>query len=163
LERPGNRRWVCSSGEYVKLSKRSEYAIKAAVRLAHNWGRGYLQSREIAEQEQLPSKFIESILLAMRSGGFLESKVGVGGGYRLRMPPEQIRIAELIAVMEQSTEVIHEASPKPSVGEQAMQVLNARLAAAIDEAFGGLDLAQLIAEHPPKRGAASSATSMYHI
>lgn len=129
----------------MKFSKRSEYAIKAAVQLALSNTTRYRQARDIADSEGLPAKFLESILLAMRAAGFLESKVGVGGGYRLRVPADQFRVADLIAAMEQATEVIHERSPNPTPGELAMQAVSARLDHAFGEAIGGLTLADLIA------------------
>ena len=71
----------------MRLSKRTEYGLRAVVRLAQVWPRGYVQNKDLAEQEQLPNKFLEAILLALRRGGFLDSKVGSGGGYRLMRSP----------------------------------------------------------------------------
>ncbi|HVZ93888.1 MAG TPA: Rrf2 family transcriptional regulator [Phycisphaerales bacterium] len=146
----------------MKLSKRSEYAIKSIVRLAAptaaTGGRGkYVQSREIAEREHLPAKFLESILLVLRSAGFLESKVGVGGGYRLRMPPEQIRIADVISAMEQDQHVVHELSPEPTPGELAMQHLDQRISHAVEEATGELSLASLLGLSTTPHAAAQRA------
>lgn len=131
----------------MRLSKRSEYGIKAAVRLSIRHGAGYLQSREIAETEGLPAKFLESILLSLRSAGVLVSKVGAGGGYRLGRPPEQIRITELIAILERSDPVVenHAAggpdAPRP--GQSAIEVLNGKIDESLEGALGGLSLAEL--------------------
>ena len=67
----------------MHVSNQTEYGLRAAVTLARLWPAKFVQSRELAEQEKLPSKFLEAILLTLRRGGFLESKVGRDGGYRL--------------------------------------------------------------------------------
>ena len=67
----------------MRLSKRTEYGLRAIAYLARSWPKGFVQSRDLSQQEGLPNKFLESILLTLRRGGFLESKVGSGGGYRL--------------------------------------------------------------------------------
>ena len=49
----------------------------------------FVQSRDLSQQEDLPNKFLEAILLTLRRGGFLESKVGREGGYRLAKEPQR--------------------------------------------------------------------------
>ena len=82
----------------MRLSKRTEYGLRAVVQLARLGPRTYVQSKDLAQQEGLPNKFLESILLALRRGDFLESKVGSGGGYRLSRPPRDIRVGDLILI-----------------------------------------------------------------
>ena len=55
----------------LRLSKRTEYGLRAVVQLARLWPRNFVQSRDLSQQEGLPNKFLESILLALRRGGFL--------------------------------------------------------------------------------------------
>ena len=80
----------------MRLSKRTEYGLRAIVQLAQLWPRNFVQSKDLAEHEDLPNKFLESILLALRRGGFLESKVGSGGGYRLSRSPREIRVGDKV-------------------------------------------------------------------
>ena len=75
----------------MRLSKRTEYGVRAVVQLARLWPRGFVQAKDLARQEELPNKFLEAILLALRRGGFLESKIGREGGYRLSRAPRDIR------------------------------------------------------------------------
>src|SRR5258705_1724115 len=84
----------------MKLSKRTEYGLRAVVQLARLWPAHYVQSRDLAQQESLPNKFLESILLALRRGGFLESKVGSGGGYRLAKAPRELPDGHIIRRLE---------------------------------------------------------------
>jgi Rrf2 family protein len=129
----------------MRLSKRSEYGIKAVIRLTVHSGRGYLQSREIASSEGLPAKFLESILLALRSARILESKVGAGGGYRLARDPSQIRVIEVIRALNTTAE--DDASANPDApGSVGLRAINRRLEEALEGAVGGLTLAQISAE-----------------
>jgi len=78
------------------LSKKSKYAIKALIVLGKNYGKEPMQILKIAEEENIPKKFLEQILLEMRNAGILYSKKGAGGGYSLNKNPEDIRLSQVI-------------------------------------------------------------------
>jgi Rrf2 family protein len=98
----------------LRLSKRTEYGLRAVVQLAKLWPRAFVQARDLAQLEDLPNKFLESILLALRRGGFLESKVGSGGGYRLSRSPRQISVGDLLRRLEGRLTVAESADPAES-------------------------------------------------
>jgi Rrf2 family iron-sulfur cluster assembly transcriptional regulator len=56
--------------------------------------------KEIAERTSLPQPYLEQILLAVKGAGLVRSKRGVGGGYVLARPPEEITLAEIVAAVE---------------------------------------------------------------
>jgi len=144
----------------MRLSKRSEYGLKAAVRLATHHGYGsnggaahgngvgggrYLQSREIADAERMPPKFLESVLLSLRSAQILVSKVGAGGGYRLSRSPELIRVHEVIDALErENPEARVDEMPEHAAGHRALGVLHRRLDDAVAGALGTLTLGELV-------------------
>lgn len=82
----------------MKLSKKGEYALRALIDigLAHELGRPLLQLRELVEKEKIPGKFLEQILIELRSEGFLESERGKFGGYRLARPAKEIVIGQVV-------------------------------------------------------------------
>src|ERR1043166_7140623 len=82
----------------MRISRRAEYALRALIALARQ-GRA-LQIVELSRIENIPVKFLEQILLALRNAGFLSSKRGVGGGYALRVQPSQIIIGDVIRAMD---------------------------------------------------------------
>jgi len=86
----------------VKLSLRGEYALRALVVLGLNYEQreAVVRIQTISEQQNIPKRFLEQILNDLRSGGLLESRRGVSGGYRLRRSPEQITLAEVIRRIE---------------------------------------------------------------
>ena len=76
------------------LSKKTKYAIKALVALAKS--DKSMTISEIAAQESIPKKFLETILLDMRKQGLLGSKIGIGGGYHLIKKPTDIALTQLL-------------------------------------------------------------------
>jgi len=72
------------------LSQRSRYALKALLHLAGEDNDAPVSIGTIATAANISRKFLEAILLALRRGGFLESKIGREGGYRLSRAPREI-------------------------------------------------------------------------
>lgn len=144
----------------MRLSKRTEYGVRAIVQLARVWPRGFVQSKDLARQETLPNKFLEAILLALRRGGFLESKIGREGGYRLSRAPRDIRVGELIRRLEGRLTVKDgERTQDRSPGEVAVHLLNEKLTEATDAALDDMTLEQLL-EHVNRSG---GVQQMYYI
>ena len=82
------------------LSKKTKYGIKALTFLAKRDENCPVQISEISKAENISHKFLESILLTLRKAGVLGSKKGKGGGYYLRKEPEEVRMTEVIRVLE---------------------------------------------------------------
>ncbi len=83
----------------MRLSKRGEYGLRAMILLAtpqSNPSQTMLQARDIAAQEKIPAKFLEQILLALKNAGLVHSKMGIGGGYYLAKPAQEIMLGQII-------------------------------------------------------------------
>ena len=86
----------------MKLSLRGEYALRALLVL----GLDYLEDdsvvriQEISKRQNIPKRFLEQILNDLKSAGILQSKRGVAGGYRLKVPPDRVTLAEVIRYIE---------------------------------------------------------------
>jgi Rrf2 family protein len=78
------------------LSKKSKYAIKALVVLARNYGKGPLLISKISEEEGIPRKFLEAILLELKRKSILGSKMGAGGGYYLVKHPKEVKLSSVL-------------------------------------------------------------------
>jgi|SRR5690348_16561067 len=147
--------------ERLRLSKQTEYGLRAVVQLARLWPRTFVQSRDLAQQEGLPTKFLEAILLTLRRGGFLESKVGREGGYRLSRPPKEIQIGQLVRQLEGRLTAKEGRLPAEiSPGELAVHLLNEKLTEATDEVLDSLTLEKLL-ERVSKSG--NLQQEMYYI
>ena len=82
------------------LSKRTQYGLRAMYALARHYGKGPVLISTMADEEAIPKRFLEQILLALKSSGLIASKKGKGGGYTLMRPPDKITVADVIRLME---------------------------------------------------------------
>lgn len=79
------------------LSKKSKYAIKALTCLAKRYeSKTLLKIATISEEEKIPKKFLEAILVELRNNGLLHSKLGANGGYYLAKHPNEIFLSTVI-------------------------------------------------------------------
>jgi Rrf2 family protein len=84
----------------MKLTLRGEYALRALLVLGVHYGDSVIRIQTISEEQNIPKRFLEQILNDLRGGGFVESRRGVGGGYRLARTPGLITLAAVIRHME---------------------------------------------------------------
>lgn len=84
----------------VKVSTRGDYASRALLSLALHTSDGPTSVRDIAERTGLPQPYLEQILLALKGAGLVRSKRGVGGGYVLARPPEEMTLAQIVSAVD---------------------------------------------------------------
>ncbi|HCA82955.1 MAG TPA: transcriptional regulator [Flavobacteriales bacterium] len=82
------------------LSKKAKYSLNALSFLGKRYGDGPVLITEIAEEENIPRKFLEAILLELKKNGVLGSKMGKGGGYYLLKNPEDVNLADVIRIFD---------------------------------------------------------------
>lgn len=93
----------------MKITYKGDYALKAIFQLALKYDRktdSVMAITEIAKFGDMPTKFLEQILLMLRRGGFVESRRGVKGGFYLARPPKDITVGEVIRFIEGPIEPI---------------------------------------------------------
>jgi Rrf2 family protein len=84
----------------MKISQKGLYALQGLMVLARRYTQGAIRIRDIAYEENLPEKFLELILLELKNARIVESVRGAKGGYRLRRPPSEIRLSEIIRLID---------------------------------------------------------------
>ena len=82
----------------MRISKKAEYALRALVTIARQQKSWRIE--ELSVRENIPIKYLEQILLALRHAGILTSKRGVGGGYALLRPASKISVGEIIRILD---------------------------------------------------------------
>jgi Rrf2 family protein len=82
------------------LTKKGKYGLKAMVHLAGQSPGATTLVTEIAETNDIPKKFLDTILGELRNAGFVNSKKGKGGGYTLAKPAHEIRVGHIIRVLD---------------------------------------------------------------
>jgi Rrf2 family protein len=84
----------------MKISQKGLYALQAMMMLARHHHQGAIKIRDIAYEEDLPEKFLELILLELKNARMVESVRGAKGGYQLRREPGEIRLSEIIRLID---------------------------------------------------------------
>jgi Rrf2 family protein len=84
----------------MKLSKKSEYGLRALLELTLSHGTMTLQRQEIAGRQHIPIEFLEQILLSLKRAGLVASQRGIKGGYRLIKPPHDITLGQVIRILD---------------------------------------------------------------
>ncbi|MGD8400144.1 MAG: Rrf2 family transcriptional regulator [Bacillota bacterium] len=80
----------------MRLTKKSEYALLALIDLAGEWPDGLVKIETTARRQNIPKKYLEQILLLLKTSGYVKSIRGANGGYQLAKPPGRIFLAEVI-------------------------------------------------------------------
>jgi Rrf2 family protein len=84
------------------LTRKGKYGLKAMIALAkyHAHGGGPVLIGDLAEQEAIPKKFLENILLALKHRGLVHSRKGPGGGYQLGRAPDEISVGDIVRALD---------------------------------------------------------------
>jgi Rrf2 family cysteine metabolism transcriptional repressor len=80
----------------MSVSSKCYYALRAVYALAEHGSPEPLKIAEIAEREQIPIRFLEVILGQLKGGGFVQSRRGAEGGYRLARPADRITVGDIM-------------------------------------------------------------------
>ncbi|MGV3588517.1 MAG: RrF2 family transcriptional regulator [Adhaeribacter sp.] len=82
------------------LSKKAKYALKALLYLTKNADKGLILISEIANTERIPRKFLEAILVDLKTQGVLQSTRGKNGGYSLAKDPAQVSVGNIVRMID---------------------------------------------------------------
>ncbi|MBG0742463.1 MAG: Rrf2 family transcriptional regulator [Cylindrospermopsis raciborskii KL1] len=85
----------------MELSCKSEYAILALLEMATHYQNGEpMQIRQIANQQNIPDRYLEQLLATLRRGGIIKSQRGSKGGYLLAREPRKITVLDILECLE---------------------------------------------------------------
>ncbi|HEX2921824.1 MAG TPA: Rrf2 family transcriptional regulator [Bacteroidales bacterium] len=94
------------------IAKKTRYAMLALTNLAAKVGKGPIQIKDIAIEENIPQRFLESILLDLKKMGILGSKLGKNGGYYLIKSPQDVSLLDIFRHFEGTVALMHCVSEK---------------------------------------------------
>src|SRR5665213_3795687 len=80
----------------MRISKKTDYALRALFTLVDHYGGAPIPIRELARRNDAPKRFLEQIMLALKSQGWVESSAGIRGGYFLAKNPAKITMGEVV-------------------------------------------------------------------
>ena len=86
----------------MRISAKADYAVRALVVLARHAGpdSGPVTVDRIAREGGIPPRFLEGILAEVRRAGLVDSKRGAEGGYRMAHDPADVRVADVVRVID---------------------------------------------------------------
>lgn len=80
----------------MKLSKKSDYALRTLLTLVEHYGQGPIPIRELARRNDVPKRFLEHIMLDLKANGWVRSVQGREGGYALAAEPDTLTIGQVV-------------------------------------------------------------------
>lgn len=122
----------------MRLSTKVRYGLRALCHVAY---RGYASAHVIAEQQAIPSRYLEEIIGELRKAGFVVGKRGPRGGYRLAKPADEIAVSEVIEVLSSGANN-NTGEPQDEITRLVERSVDKRFELAVGE----LSLEQLIGE-----------------
>lgn len=104
----------------MRISTRGRYGLMAMICVAARADESPISLREITQKLELSEKYLEQLLVALRTEGLLKSIKGAYGGYRLNRPAAQITVAEILLATEGKLELIDEDDEEDPSGIRTM-------------------------------------------
>ena len=144
----------------VRVSARADYALRACAELAVA-GDARLKRDAIAARQDIPVEFLESVLLALKHAGIVQSQRGASGGFRLARPPTDISLADVIRAVDGPMADVRGGRPEEVTypGPAArLQDIWIALRASLREVLEGTTLEALVEDRLPEEVRRLAAT-----
>ena len=90
----------------MKLTTKGRYGTRALLDIALHCQEGPVPLKDIAQREQISLSYLEHLIAPLIEGGIIRSARGVGGGVSLIKPPQEIRLSEVIGLLEGSLALV---------------------------------------------------------
>ena len=136
----------------MRVSTRSDYGLRALIELAGHYGRGPLQSSEIALRRHIPEQYLDQLLTLLRKAGFVRSMRGPSGGHELVRDPATVSVVEVIRALEGSFAPVAWLDEPPDVTDHPHQCGQREIWERIREAtttiLGEYSVADLLEREP---------------
>ena len=138
----------------MRLSTKGRYGARAMLDLALNSGKGPVLLREIAKRQEVSEKYLEHSITTLRKAGLVRSIRGARGGYMLAKSPSQIRLSEIMEVLEGSMAPV-ECVDDPQVCRRSQLCVTrdiwAEMKEAIDNILESITLQDMVERQDRKR------------
>lgn len=107
----------------MRVSTKSDYALRALIELATTAATGAVSAEEIGRRQDIPHGFLQAILADLRRGGVVVSLRGQSGGWRLAREPEEISVADAIRAVDGPLVSVYGLRPEAVTYNETAQVL----------------------------------------
>ena len=130
----------------MKMSTKGRYAIRAMLDLALQSGDGPTLSKDVSKRQKISNLYLEQLFIQLKAGGLVRSIRGPKGGFILTKPPSQIRVIDILQVMEGSiapVECVDNAAFCSRTGSCVCRSLWIETKEAMDKVLGSITLQDL--------------------
>jgi len=130
----------------MKMSTKGRYAVRAMLDLALQSGDGPTLSKDISKRQKISNMYLEQLFAQLKAGGLVRSIRGPKGGFILAKPPSQIRVIDILQVMEGSTapvECVDNAAFCSRTGSCVCRRIWKETKEAMDKVLGSITLQDL--------------------
>ncbi|MBN8218586.1 MAG: Rrf2 family transcriptional regulator [Spirochaetes bacterium] len=149
----------------MKVSSKCEYALRCLMDLAVHGEGVSLHIEDIARRQDIPLKFLQTIILSLKKAKMVESKKGPGGGYFLVKRPDQIHLGDLIETLDgallPTLRTRGSGKQKQAIWQDAADGIWNRFGAAVRDTAKGFTLEQAVTEY--RRMNQGEGAQMFHI
>ena len=121
----------------MKISTKIRYGTRAVLELACHYGEGPIELKEIAKRENISLKYLEQVIVPLRTAGLVKSVRGSKGGYSLAKPPSGICLKDLVEVLEGPFNLV-ECLDDPKVCQRAPSCVTRDIWKEVSEAIYGI-------------------------
>ena len=132
------------------VSTKGRYALRVMVCFALHGGDDYIPLKQIAEEEGISQKYIESIMTVLSKAGFVDAVHGKGGGYRLNRQPKDYTVGSILKLTEGGLSTVSCTAQGPSACSRTSCCRTLpmweKLDKMVDEFFESITLQDLMEE-----------------
>lgn len=131
----------------MKLSTKCRYGLRALIHVAREYGNRAVKRKEISALEGISEGYLENLLVNAKAAGLVSTTRGANGGYKLSHPPEEIRVLDIVEVLEGEVapvDCLINHSYCDRVEECVTQKIWSRVKEAVEEILGETTLKDLV-------------------
>jgi len=142
-----------NEGQKMRVSTKGRYGVRAMLDLALGFGKERILLRDIATRQEVSEKYLEHSMSSLRNAGLVRSIRGARGGYVLARPPSEIRLSEIMEVLEGSmapVECVDDAEVCHRSNLCVTRDIWAKMKEAIDNILESTTLQDLVEQHKEK-------------
>jgi Rrf2 family protein len=121
----------------MKISTKIRYGTRAMLELACHYGEGPIELREIAKREDISLKYLEQVIVPLRTAGLVKSARGSKGGYSLAKHPSEINLKDLVETLDGPLNLI-ECLKDPKVCQKVPDCVTRDIWQEVSEAIDGI-------------------------
>ncbi len=139
----------------MQFSTKVRYAVRAMIELAVHKDKGPMQLKEIAANQGISDKYLEQVMMPLRTSGMVFTKRGSQGGYILQKDPAEVTVADIVYTVEGSIAPVACVDSPGSckrLDECVVHEVWRNVANAIDRELSSFTLADLAASHLKIKG-----------